>query len=147
MSSGQGLWTTLLCIYVQCVGNSFAIICPSFNSFLDKFTNYLKILLSKIQYCEFSGIKIFTGYSSAVSFNVPSISLHTKCGSRLDNFNIFLSNFPISISFSFVPLVHDLVSLPNHYVKANSAVKLLQYVIVNLNLKGKFLLIPLYRDF
>ena len=60
--------------------NNFAIICPSFNSFLNKFTNYLKILLSTIQYCEFSRVKTFTGYSSAVSFNASPISLHTKCG-------------------------------------------------------------------
>ena len=77
-----------------------------------------------------------TGYSSAVSFNVSSISLHKKCGSLMHNLNIFLSIFLISISFSFVPCVHDLVFLPNYYVKEISAVKLLQYVIVNLNLKG-----------
>ena len=48
--------------YVQGVANVFAIIWSSFNSCLDKFTNYLKRRLSTIQYCEFSRVKTFTGY-------------------------------------------------------------------------------------
>ena len=53
----------LFTLYVQGVANVLTIICLSFYSWLDEFTNYLKRLLLTIQYCEFSLVKTFTGYS------------------------------------------------------------------------------------